>query len=187
MILLAHSGDTYLGQPGQADLFAELDRRHAVVLVHPGPLPGPAVPGIPPLATDFLLDTTRAAYLLVRNEVVAKYADIRFVLSHAGGFLPYAADRIALVIARDTGLDPTVVRNQFRNLYFDTALSTGAATLPALLAFAKPGHTVFGSDWPFTPQAAVDRFAEGLDHYPGVDEAGRQAIDRDNAVALFSK
>ena len=48
VILLAHSGDTYLGQPGQADLFAELDRRRAVVLVHPGPLPGPAVPGIPP-------------------------------------------------------------------------------------------------------------------------------------------
>ena len=108
VILLAHSGDTYLGQPGKTDLFAELDRRHAVVLVHPGPLPGPTVPGIPPLAADFLLDTTRVAYLLVRNEVVALYPDIRFVLSHAGGFLPYAADRMALVIARDTGLDPTM-------------------------------------------------------------------------------
>ena len=187
VILLAHSGDVYVGQPGKTDLFAELDRRHAVVLVHPGPLPGPAVPGIPPLAADFLLDTTRVAYLLVRNEVVALYPDIRFVLSHAGGFLPYAADRMTLVIARDTGLDPTVVRNQFRNLYFDTALSTGAATLPALLAFAKPGHTVFGSDWPFAPQAAVDHFTDGLDHYPGLDQAQRQAIDRDNAVALFSR
>ena len=47
VILLAHSGDTYLGQPSQTDLFAELDRRHAVALVHPGPLPGPAVPGPP--------------------------------------------------------------------------------------------------------------------------------------------
>jgi len=187
VILLAHSGDTYLGQPGPADLFAELNRRRAVVLVHPGPLPGPAVPGIPPLAADFLLDTTRAAYLLVRNEYVARYPDIRFILSHAGGFLPYAADRMALVIARDTGLDPTVVRNQFRNFYFDTALSTGAATLPALLAFAQSGHTVFGSDWPFAPQAAVNQFTDGLDHYTGIDEAARQAIDRDNAAALFSR
>ena len=187
VILLAHSADAYLGQPGQADLFAELDRRRAVVLVHPGPLPGPAVPGIPPLAADFLLDTTRAAYLLVRNEQVAKYPDIQFILSHAGGFLPYAADRMALVIARDTGLDPTVVRNQFRHFYFDTALSTGAATLPALLAFAEPGHTVFGSDWPFAPQAAVSHFTDSLDHYPGLDGAQRQGIDRDNAVALFSR
>ena len=59
LILLAHSRDTYLGDPTQAELFTELDRRRAVVLVHPGPLPGPAVPGVPPLAADFLLDTTR--------------------------------------------------------------------------------------------------------------------------------
>ena len=174
MILLAHSADTYLGQPGQTDLFAELDRRHAVVLVHPGPLPGPAVPGIPPLAADFLLDTTRAAYLLVRNEVVAKYPDIRFVLSHAGGFLPYAADRMALVIARDTGLDPTVVRNQFRNLYFDTALSTGGrsdAARAACLRQARGPHGVrlrlalrlLGRGGPISTDA--------LDHYPGLDEA----------------
>jgi predicted TIM-barrel fold metal-dependent hydrolase len=187
VILLAHSGDTYLGQPGHTDLFAELDRRHAVVLVHPGPLPGPPVPAIPPLSADFLLDTTRAAYLLVRNAYVALYPNIRFILSHAGGFLPYAADRMALVIARDSGLDPTVVRNQFRNFYFDTALSTGAATLPALLAFAEPGHTMFGSDWPFAPQAAVDQFTASLDHYTGIDEAQRQRIDRDNAIALFSR
>ena len=94
---------------------------------------------------------------------------------------------MALVIARETGLDPTVVRSSSATFYFDTALSTGAATLPALLAFAKPGHTVFGSDWPFAPQAAVDQFTDGLDHYPGLDEAQRQAIDRDNAVALFAE
>ena len=79
------------------------------------------------------------------------------------------------------------MREQFRTLYFDTALSTGAATLPALLTFAKPDHVVFGSDWPFAPQAAVDQFSDGLDHYPGVDEAVRQAIDRDNALALFAE
>jgi predicted TIM-barrel fold metal-dependent hydrolase len=73
LILLAHSGDTYLGDAAQMDLFAELDRRRTVVLVHPGPLPGPAVPKVPPLAADFLLDTTRAAYLLVRTGVVARY------------------------------------------------------------------------------------------------------------------
>ena len=84
------------------DLFAELDRRAAVVLIHPGPLPGQPVPRVPPLAADFLLDTTRAAYLLVRNECVALLPGIRFVLSHAGGFLPYAADRMAVSLSRTT-------------------------------------------------------------------------------------
>ena len=58
---------------------------------------------------------------------------------------------------------------------------------PLLLAFAQPGHTVFGSDWPFAPQAAVHQFTDGLDHYTGINQAQRQAIDRDNAAALFSR
>jgi hypothetical protein len=68
----------------------------------------------------------------------------------------------------------------------DTALSTGAATLPALLAFAQPGDVVFGSDWPFAPQTVVNHFTDGLGRYPGLDDASRWAVYRDNAVALLS-
>jgi hypothetical protein len=73
------------------------------------PRPGrtsPGVDGIPPFAVDFLLDTTRAAYLLVRNGICRRY-------------------------------------------------------LPSLLAFAKPGHVTFGSDWPFAPVAAGKLFTAG--------------------------
>jgi len=101
VILLAYSGDAYVGQGAPAELFGELNRRAAVVFIHPGPLPGSPVPRVPPLAADFLLDTTRAAYLLVRNEVVALYPRIRFVLSHAGGFVPYASHRLAVSLAND--------------------------------------------------------------------------------------
>ena len=45
---------------------------------------------------------------------------------------------------------------------------------------------MFGSGWPFAPRAAVDQFTDGLDH-PGINEAQRQSIDRDNAVTLFSR
>ena len=62
VILLANNHGRYLGAPEDEPLFAELDRRRAVVFVHPSELPGPRVEGIPPFAADFLLDTTRAAY-----------------------------------------------------------------------------------------------------------------------------
>jgi 6-methylsalicylate decarboxylase len=71
-VLLANSAGTYLGQDGQDDLFAALDARSAVVFVHPAELPGPEVDGVVPFAADFLLDTTRAAYLLVRNGICRK-------------------------------------------------------------------------------------------------------------------
>ncbi|HXO12553.1 MAG TPA: amidohydrolase family protein, partial [Mycobacterium sp.] len=98
VVLLANNAGTYLGENRQESLFAALDERSAVVLIHPAELPGPTVPGIPPFAADFLLDTTRSAYLLVCNGIRRNYPNIRFILSHAGGFVPYASHRMAVAI-----------------------------------------------------------------------------------------
>ncbi|MEB3021116.1 amidohydrolase family protein [[Mycobacterium] crassicus] len=187
VVLLANSAGVYLGQDGQDELFTALNERAAVVFIHPADLPGPAVPGVAPFATDFLLDTTRAAYLLVRNDIHRRYPKIRFLLSHAGGFVPYASHRMAVAIMADTGRNPADSLDDFAGFYFDTALSSSAAALPSLLAFAKPGHITFGSDWPFAPIAGGRLFAAGLETYAGLDRAGRDAIDRTNAVGLFPR
>ena len=187
VVLLANNAGTYLGEDGQDPLFTALNDRSAVVFIHPAELPGPSVPGIPPFAADFLLDTTRAAYLLVRNGIRTRYPKIRFILSHAGGFVPYASHRMAVAITADTGRSPADVLDDFAGFYFDTALSSSAAALPTLLAFAKPGHITFGSDFPFAPTAAGKLFAAGLETYPGLDAATRAAIERTNALALFPR
>lgn len=187
VVLLANSAGTYLGQRGQDDLFAALDARSAVAFIHPGELPGPSVDGVAPFAADFLLDTTRAAYLLVRNGICRTYPNIRFILSHAGGFVPYASHRMAVSIMADVGRSPMDSLDDFAGFYFDTALSSSVAALPSLLAFAKPGHVTFGSDWPFAPLAAGKLFAAGLETYAGLDADSRAAIERNNALALFPR
>jgi predicted TIM-barrel fold metal-dependent hydrolase len=187
VVLLANNAGTYLGQERQDDLWAALNGRSAVVFIHPADLPGPTVPGVAPFAADFLLDTTRAAYLLVRNGIRRKYPNISFILSHAGGFVPYASHRMAMAITADTGRSPADSIDDFASFYFDTALSSSAAALPTLLAFAKPGHVTFGSDWPFAPVAAAKLFAAGLETFPVLDDTARQAIDRGNALALFPR
>lgn len=187
IVLLANEGGTYLGEEGQERLFAALDARSAAVFIHPNILPGPSVPGIPAFATDSLLDTTRAAYLLVRNGIRQRYPNIRFILSHAGGFVPYASYRMAITIFGDTGRDVTEVLSDFAGFYFDTALSSSAAALPSLLAFAKTGHVLFGSDFPFAPIDAATMFAASLDAYPDMDAATRAGVDRNNALALFPR
>ena len=187
VVLLANNAGTYLGEHGQESLFAALNERAATVFIHPAELPGPSVPGVPPFAADFLLDTTRAAYLLVRNGIRTRYPDIRFILSHAGGFVPYASHRMAVAITADTGRSWVDVLDDFASFYFDTALSSSAAALPTLLAFAKPGHITFGSDFPFAPTAAGKLFAAGLETYPGLAAATRVAIERTNALALFPR
>ena len=158
VILLANALGRYLGDPEDEPLFEELARRNAVVLVHPTMLPGPPAEGIPPFAADFLLDTTRAAYRLVRAGVVRRHPNLKIILSHAGGFVPYASHRLMLpLIFEGGGRTPADLLEDFQSFYFDTALSGSAAALPSLLAFAKPGRVLFGSDHPFAPPPVIER------------------------------
>lgn len=186
VVILANSAGVYLGEEGQDDLFAALDARSAVVFIHPAELPGPTVPGVVPFGTDFLLDTSRAAYLLVRNGIRRRYPNIRFLLSHAGGFVPYASHRMAMAISGDLGNSPADNLDDLRGFHFDTALSSSAAALPSLLAFAQPGHVTFGSDFPFAPTAVSQYFAAGLENHR-FDAETRSAIDRTNAFTLFPR
>lgn len=187
VILLANTHGQYLGAPEHEPLFNELARRDAVVFVHPGELPGARIDGIPPFAADFLLDTTRAAYRMVRNGVIRRYPSLKIILSHAGGFVPYASHRLAAAISADAQRSPFDVIEDFQRFYFDTALSGSPAALPSLLAFAKPGHVLFGSDFPYAPAIAVAYFTGQLDAYPGLDAAAHAAIDRDSAARLFPR
>lgn len=185
VVLLANTLGRYLGDPADEPLLAELDRRGAVVLVHPHVLPGPPAADVPPFAADFLLDTTRAAYRLVASGAVRRHRNLRIILSHAGGFVPYASHRLMAGILLQGGGAPAEILEDFRSFYFDTALSGTPAALPSLLAFAKPGRVLFGSDWPFAPAPAVSYFTGQLDAYAALDAAGHAGIDRANAAVLF--
>ena len=123
----------------------------------------------------------------MRNGIRQRYPNIKFILSHAGGFVPYASYRLAMGIAADTGRNPLESLDEFSSFYFDTALSSSAAALPTLLAFAKPGHITFGSDFPFGPVEVGKFFAGELENYPGLDADTRAAIDRDQRADRCSE
>ncbi|MGU3586411.1 amidohydrolase family protein [Rhodococcus sp. C26F] len=183
VVLLANSKGIYLGDPAFDPLFEELDRRSTVVFVHPSHLPADPVPGLPPYTVDFLLDTTRAAVNLARSGTLDRYPNMKVILSHAGGFLPYAAQRAANVASPHDDGDDDGLR-VMRKFYFDTALSSSPYALPSLLAFADPTHITYGSDWPYAPAARSAKFTTSLDDYSDIDHA---AVNRGNAELLFPR
>ncbi len=185
VVLLANCRGTYLGDARFDALFDELNRRSAVVFVHPSQPPGlDALPGVPTFVADFLLDTTRAAIRLAGSGTLDRCPDLKVILSHAGGFVPYAAYRIAFS-ASPKG-NPLDGMAQLEKFYFDTALSGSPTALPSLLAFANPGHVLFGSDWPYAPDIAVAAFTGMYEAY-GIESEQRAAIDRGAAEALFPR
>lgn len=188
VILLANCAGIYLGDPSFDPVMEELNRRHAAILVHPGKLPGAPIKGIFPPLVDFLLDTTRAAINLQSHGIPRRFPNLRLILSHGGGFLPYAAYRVAYTLnAVDKTIDPAIVVDDLSSFYFDTALTASPTALPSLLAFAKPGRVLYGSDSPYMPAENISFFSGTLDTYAGLNDADRHAINRGNAELLFPR
>ncbi len=183
VVLLANIRGVYLGDRAFDSLFDELNRRKAVVFVHPSQLYGVDPPkGIPPYIADFLLDTTRAAVRLAGSGTRARCPAWKVILSHAGGFVPYAAYRIAGAASPKRDFADGLA--QLQKFYLDLALSGSPTVLPSLMAFAKPDHVLYGTDWPYAADAIVGAFTERYEGY-SFDNARRASIDRGNAEALF--
>lgn len=185
VVLLANSRGVYLGDPRLDALFDELDRRRAVVFVHPSIIPGlEPLAGVPAFVADFLLDTTRAAIGLARSGTLERCPALKLVLSHAGGFVPYAAYRLG--IGASAAGNPIEGVARLKRFYFDVALSSSPVALPSLLAFAAPGHVLYGSDFPYAPAPAVAAFA-GMYEGFALADAQRASIDRGAAERLFPR
>jgi predicted TIM-barrel fold metal-dependent hydrolase len=163
-VLPTHVDGVYLGDPAWDPVFRELDRRGARVLIHPtSPVCWEHTSlGRPRPMVEFLFDTTRAVVNLVLNGVVARSPDLRLIVPHAGATLPVIADRVAafsLLLEVDSSVD---VLRDLGHLHFDLAGMPIPRQLDALLALTTLEHLHYGSDFPFTPDFAVEMLAERL-------------------------
>jgi aminocarboxymuconate-semialdehyde decarboxylase len=188
IILLSNYAGQYLGEPIFEPLWAELDRRHALVFVHPGMPAIEKAQGVAAPIVDYPFDTTRAAVQLVLNGVVDRYPGARIILAHAGGFLPYASHRFAELarVFRPDAASPADIPASFKHFYFDTALSSGTAALRSLKAFARSSRILFGSDFRYVPVHIAAHFTANLDAYDDLTSDEHSAIAHGNATTLHS-
>lgn len=177
----------YLGDPMFKPIMEELNRRKAVVFVHPvradccrGLVPDVSEPTI-----ELPQDTARTMLSVVFSGNARRYPDIRFIFSHAGGTLPPLIHRIEGLanLRKDlmTERFPDGVRAEFRRFYYDTATSYYPWTLMPLTKLVDTTQVMFGTDFPFRSAKVT---AEGIAEYSfsGADLA---AIDRGNAIRLM--
>lgn len=186
------SDNHYLGHPDFKPIWDELSRREAVVLVHPTH----AVDiqwvnkSLPQPMFDYPHETGRAAMDLLTSGMLRQCSGCKIILSHAGGTLPYLVYRAAgmlpytpVSIKRSTEDIVAEARNCF---YFDTAISANPITFAALLKFAKPGHVLFGSDFPNAPRQSIEYFTENLASYELTPER-KLDIYNQGALALIPR
>jgi predicted TIM-barrel fold metal-dependent hydrolase len=184
VVLMTNTDGVYMGDPSLEPLMNVLNEHHAVVFLHPDDLPGKLAPGVAPFVADFLLDTVRSAVSICKAGWLEKFPNVHFILSHAGGFIPFAAYRLGLACAPDGNVMAGMRR--LKRFYLDTAVTSSPASLPSLFAFADPSRITFGSDLPYANATYAGLFTSMLDDYP-MDAKLRAAIARENALRLFPR
>ena len=181
-------GDQHPGDATFRPFFAELNRRKAVVFVHPvsPQCCAKSVSGIPPSLDEFMFDVTRAITSLLFGGTFAMFPDIRFIFTHAGGTMTPISGRIDAFGARHREYDaaaPNGVYHELKKLHYDIANSTNPSAMSALMNLVPTTQILFGSDTPFVPIVAT---ATGIDKITLPDDV-RFAINRGNALQLFPR
>jgi len=192
--LLSHVGLRHLGHPDDDELYAELDRRGAVAFIHPLRNQAKNMPAFsyPAGMTELVLDTTRAVHNMLWNGTFAKFPNIRWIMPHGGGTIPFLTYRLSQMDhkARDK-LPGGTVTSALRGLYYDVAEICAPAPLKALMEVADPSRILFGSDYPFSrhrsPAQDVRDLIAGFEAFDGWDDATRRGIERDNALKLLPR
>lgn len=192
VVLLASVADRFLGDPDFEELMQELNRRKAVVFVHPNLHSTSQKLGldIPGTLFEFIADTTRAVLNMVLSGTLERYPDIRWILSHAGGAVPFLAWRWTLaeiIPATKAKVSQGGVLKYLRRLYYDTTLSPSPYALKPVMDLAGPSQILFGSDFPYAPPPIVAAEVEALDRLDVFDAASRAAMEETNALALFPR
>jgi predicted TIM-barrel fold metal-dependent hydrolase len=182
--LMSSYDGRWLGDAAFRPVLDELNRRKAVVFVHPAALPETGTPeGIKSHVLEGPFDTTRTVFSLLRNGVLSSCPDIRFIFAHGGGAVPYLAGRVATLSHGDGDMAPDRIRELLGRLYFDIALTINQPALAALTAFSPRSHILLGTDSPILPLEGEIKAWRNI----AVDPDLRGRIEGKNAAALLGR
>ncbi len=195
--ILTSYGDAWLGDPKFHPVYEELNRRKAVIFVHPcdAPCCTPAMMTYskPPMNGSWLewpMDTARTVFSLAATGSLRKFPDIRFIFAHSGGVLPLLIDRLnGMATAENFGPDvlkpffPDGIEAELQKCYFEIAQGFAPLNMMGLKRMVPASHILFGSDYPFFMPSLP---AQGLANLK-LPASEQKAIENGNAELLFPR
>jgi 6-methylsalicylate decarboxylase len=190
--IMTNADGTYLGDSRFDPIFAELQRRAAVVFVHPAASPDPIAHtlGLPDSLLDYPVDTSRAIAKLHYSNTFARTPDVKYVFAHAGGTIPYLASRFAIIDQMNV-IPGAQERGAFANallrLHWDTASAFGDPVLHMLRSVTGLGNVVFGTDYPYPHDAISIAGLHQLQNTAELDDGERRGVLGESAARLIPR
>src|SRR6266403_779821 len=191
-VLFTNSRGVYLGDSTLEPVFEELERRKAVVFVHPNPSPDAVAHslGLPDNLLDFPTDTNRAVAQMHYTNRFARTPNVKYIFSHAGGSTPFLAARFAIIDEMGfiaDGEQRGTAADMFRRMYWDTALSASGPVLRMLRDVAGIDQVLFGTDFPYLRRDLAVKANQRISESSELNDSERRAILGSNALRLFPR
>ena len=190
-------GEMWLGDAKLRPMFEEMNRRKAVVFVHPNDAPC-CTPSTLTYETrpmsgawiEWPMNTARTILSLMVNGNLRQLPDVRFIFCHAGGVMPLLISRLAgftdwpaIGPEKLHEMFPNGIEAEFRTLYFEGAQGYAPENMQALMKLVPASHILFGTDYNRFPIShSVRRFNDLK-----LPATIRRAIGRENATALLPR
>ncbi|MBM6759578.1 amidohydrolase family protein [Bacteroides mediterraneensis] len=159
--LATNSRGQYLGDEALDPLMEILNERHAVVILHPHrptPYPKEIIATTPLAMYEYPAETTRAVVNMLARNVLVRYPNLKVVVPHCGSFLPLALPRMKSILpamVKQGYMQPIDWEGNLSRLYFDLAGNPTMEILRSLLTLTTPDHILYGSDYPYLPDAVL--------------------------------
>jgi 6-methylsalicylate decarboxylase len=186
--LQTNYGDKWLGDPAYKPVLEELNRRKAVVYVHPlvASCCGRLSVGTFPAVIEVPHDTTRTIVSLLLSGTFTRLPDIKWLFSHAGGTIPFLAGRIEAFYEQRArasgGFAPDGIEAELRRLFYDTANATHPAAMAALMKLVPVSQITYGTDYPYFALNQVDNL-----RHLALPSSDLDAITSGNATRLVPR
>jgi len=188
--LLTSYDNTWLGNATYRPVLEELNRRNAVVHVHPTAAPccrdlSYMPQGLLPSAMEYGTDTTRAITGICFSGDAARFSNIRWIWSHGGGTMPFLAGRIDGSSGNFKQQMPNGLFPELRKFFYDLAGAANAGAVASLQKLVNTDHILFGTDFP--PGGKSLEVAQTIRELKMFTESDLRLIDRENAVKLLPR
>jgi 6-methylsalicylate decarboxylase len=190
--MFTNADGSYLGDSRFDPIFAELQRRAAVVFVHPIASPDPIAHtlGLPDTLLDYPVDTSRAIAKLHYSNTFARTPDVKYVFVHAGGTIPYLASRFAIVDQMDV-IPGAHERGAFADvlprLHWDTASAFSDPVLHMLGSVTGLSNVMFGTDYPYPHDAISIAGLRQLQNTAELNDGERRSLLGGSAARLIPR
>ena len=194
--LATNVGGQYLGAPELDPLFAMLNERGTVVILHPHrpePVNREVMAQTPLAMQEYLSETTRAVANMISRNVLARYSNVKVVVPHCGAYLPLAVPRMK-------SLTPVMQANKMvgeidweanlASLYYDLAGAHSPEVIRMMLTITTPDHLLYGSDYPYVASKVLTQSIARMKQYLTTEPdlvPFREMILWENAKWLFNQ